>query len=160
MKKAALFPIGLAAFLAFMTAVIGSTITVLDEWYYSLQQPPWAPPDWLFGIAWTIIFAMIALAGYLAWFKAPTRRDIDYALTLFALNGFLNLLWSFLFFRLQRPDWAFYELTLLWLSILMLIIFCARFSRGAALLLLPYLVWVSFAGALNFQIVHLNAPFG
>ncbi|MEO1045529.1 MAG: TspO/MBR family protein [Pseudomonadota bacterium] len=160
MNKAALLPISIAAFLALMTALIGSTITVLDEWYYSLAQPEWAPPDWLFGIAWTVIFALIALAGYLAWFKAQTRRDIDFALMLFALNGFLNLMWSFLFFRFQRPDWAFYELIMLWVSILVLIIFCGRFSRGTSLLLLPYLAWVSFAGALNYEIVRLNGPFG
>lgn len=160
MTRAALLPISIAAFMALMVALVGGTITVLDDWYYSLQQPAWAPPDFLFGIAWTSIFALIALAGFLAWTKAPTRRDADIMIGLFALNGFLNLMWSFLFFRAQRPDWALYELCGLWLSIFILILFCARFSKGASLLLFPYLAWVSFAGALNYAIVALNGPFG
>ena len=102
---------------------------------------------------------MIALAGVLAWQRAPTRRDAEIAIGLFALNGFLNLGWSFVFFRMQRPDLAFYELIALWLSILALIIFLGRFSKAAAALLLPYIVWVTIAGALNWQIVQLNGPF-
>lgn len=159
MTRAAIFPVIIAGSLALITAVVGGTITVLDGWYYSLQQPEWAPPDYAFGIIWTAVFAMIALAGLLAWQKAPTRRDAEIAIGLFALNGFLNLGWSFVFFRMQRPDLAFYELILLWLSILVLIIFCGRFSKGAAALLLPYIIWVTIAGALNWQIVQLNGPF-
>jgi benzodiazapine receptor len=159
MTRAAIFPVIIAGSLALITAVVGGTITVLDGWYYSLQQPEWAPPDYAFGIIWTAVFAMIALAGLLAWQKAPTRRDAEIAIGLFALNGFLNLGWSFVFFRMQRPDLAFYELILLWLSILALIIFCGRFSKGAAALLLPYIIWVTIAGALNWQIVQLNGPF-
>ena len=160
MTRAAFFPAVIAGSLAVITALVGSTITVLDSWYYSLRQPAWAPPDYAFGIIWTAVFALIALAGVLAWRKAPTRRDIEIALGLFALNGFLNLAWSFLFFRMQRPDYAMVELVLLWLSILALILFCGRFSKGAALLLLPYLIWVTIAGVLNWQVVQLNGPFG
>jgi len=114
----------------------------------------------MFGVIWTSIFAMIAVAGVLAWEKAPTRRETEISLGLFALNGFLNLGWSFLFFRLQRPDLAFYELLSLWLSILILILFCGRFSKWSAFLLVPYLVWVTIAGTLNYQVVQLNGPFG
>ena len=87
-------------------------------------------------------------------------RTGDTLIGLFALNGFLNILWSLLFFRMQRPDWAFAELLLLWLSVGALVIFCGRQSRFAGLLLVPYLVWVTIAGALNWQIVELNGPFG
>lgn len=160
MNRAALFPIIIAATLALITAMVGGSITVLDSWYYSLQQPSWAPPDYMFGIIWTTIFALIALAGFLGWQKAPSRRTAEIMLGLFALNGFLNLSWSFLFFRMERPDLAFYELIALWLSILALIIFCGRFSKSASLLLVPYLVWVTIAGMLNYQIVTLNGPFG
>lgn len=160
MTRAAIFPVLIAGSLAVVTAVVGSTITVLDSWYYSLQQPAWAPPDYAFGIIWTGVFALIALAGLLVWRQAPTRRDIEISLGLFALNGFLNLAWSFIFFRMQRPDLAFYELILLWLSIMALILFCGRFSKGAAALLLPYLAWVTIAGVLNYQVVQLNGPFG
>jgi translocator protein len=160
MTRAALFPVLIAGSLAAVTALVGSTITVLDSWYFSLQQPAWAPPDYAFGIIWTAVFALIAVAGVFAWERAPTRRDLEYALGLFALNGFLNLAWSFLFFRMQRPDLAFYELIALWLSILVLIVFCGRFSKLASLLLVPYLIWVTIAGALNWQVVQLNGPFG
>ena len=160
MNRAALFPIIIAATLALVTAMVGGSITVLDSWYYSLQQPSWAPPDYMFGIIWTTIFALIALAGFLGWQKAPSRRTAEIVLGLFALNGFLNLSWSFLFFRMERPDLAFYELIALWLSILALVIFCGRFSKSASLLLVPYLVWVTIAGMLNYQIVALNGPFG
>ena len=160
MNRAALFPIIIAATLALVTAMVGGSITVLDSWYYSLQQPSWAPPDYMFGIIWTTIFALIAMAGFLGWQKAPSRRTAEIMLGLFALNGFLNLSWSFLFFRMERPDLAFYELIALWLSILALIIFCGRFSKSASLLLVPYLVWVTIAGMLNYQIIALNGPFG
>ncbi len=160
MSRASLLPITIAALLVLVTAFVGETITVLDEWYYSLTQPSWAPPGYLFGIIWTVVFALIAIAGVFAWEQAPTRRHTEIMLGMFAFNGFLNLLWSFLFFRMQRPDWAFYELTLLWLSIAVLIAFCGRFSKTASLLLLPYLIWVTIAGALNYQVIQLNGPFG
>lgn len=160
MTRAALMPMLIAGSLAVLTAVVGSTITVLDSWYYALEQPAWAPPGYMFGIIWTAVFAMIALAGVFTWERAPTRRDLEIALGLYALNGFLNLLWSFLFFRLQRPDLAFWELLGLWLSIAALIWFCGRFSKAAAALLAPYLIWVTIAGVLNWQVVQLNGPFG
>jgi translocator protein len=160
MTRAAVFPVLIAGSLALVTAAVGGTITVLDGWYHSLAQPSWAPPDYMFGVIWTAVFALIALAGVLTWRMAPTRRDIEIALGLYAFNGFLNLGWSFLFFRMQRPDLAFYELIALWLSILALILFCGRFSKGAAALLLPYLIWVAIAGVLNYQVVQLNGPFG
>ena len=77
----------------------------------------------------------------------------------FSLNAFLNTLWSLLFFRLKRPDWAVYEVGFLWLSIVLLIVLLARESRTASWLLSPYLAWVSFAAVLNWTIVQLNAPF-
>ena len=160
MTKARIWPILIAGSLALVTAMVGGTITVLDDWYYALRQPDWAPPDYRFGIIWTAVFAMIALAGVFAWERAPTRRDVEIAIGMFALNGFLNLAWSFLFFRMQRPDLAFYELIMLWVSIALLIWWCGRFSRAAAALLVPYLVWVTIAGALNWQVVQLNGPFG
>ena len=159
MTRAAFFPVIIAGSLAVITAMVGSTITVLDSWYFSLQQPGWAPPDYAFGIIWTAVFGLIAIAGVFAWERAQTRRDIEVSLGLFALNGFLNLGWSLLFFRMQRPDLAFYELIALWLSIAALIWFCGRFSKLAAWLLVPYLIWVTIAGALNWQVVQLNGPF-
>ena len=153
-------PVVVAAVSAVGVAVLGGLMTELGDWYYGLQQPRWKPPDWLFGPAWTLIFALAAAAGVAAWRAIPQKAQREWLLVLFALNGFLNVLWSLLFFRLQRPDWAQFEVAFLWLSIVVLITFVVRYSRRAAWLLLPYLAWVSFAALLNGAVVRLNAPFG
>lgn len=160
MSRAAILPIVIAAALALLVAVLGSSITVLDGWYRTLQQPDWAPADPVFGMVWTVVFSLTAIAAVLTWSAIRTRRDSEIMLGLFALNGFLNVCWSLVFFRLQRPDWAFYELILLWLSVLALILFCRRHSQLAAVLLVPYIAWVTIAGTLNYQVVQLNGPFG
>ena len=160
MSRAWFFPSALAAFAALAVATLGMTITDLGPWYRSLAQPGWAPPDPLYGAAWTAIFALTAGSGVLAWAAAPSRSALETLIGLFALNGFLNVLWSLLFFQFRRPDWALFELVLLWGSIVALILVVSRHSRPAAWLLLPYLAWVSFAGVLNGEIVRLNGAFG
>lgn len=152
-------PILIALLAALLVATVGGTLTDIGPWYQSLQKPSWQPPDWLFGPAWTLIFALAAISAATAWRDAPRREDREWMIALFALNGFLNVLWSLLFFRLHRPDWALIEVGALWLSILVLILVLARYSRPAALLLLPYLAWVTFAAVLNWRVVQLNAPF-
>lgn len=152
-------PIVIALLAAFLVGSVGGTMTELGPWYQSLQKPSWQPPDWLFAPAWTLIFALAALAAATAWRDAPSREDREWMIALFSLNGFLNIAWTLLFFRTQRPDWALIEVVALWLSILALILVLGRYSRTAALLLLPYLAWVSFATLLNWRIVQLNAPF-
>ncbi len=154
-----MMPSLVAAAAALLVAGLGATITQLGPWYHGLHQPGWAPPDIAFGPAWTIIFALTAIAGVTAWQAAPNRTIRDTLVGLFALNGFLNLLWSFLFFRMHRPDWAGIEVLLLWASIAALIVACRRVSMRAAWLLVPYLIWVTFAGILNATVVQLNAPF-
>jgi len=140
-------------------AVLGAITTVLGTWYYQLRKPGWQPPDWLFGPAWTLIFALAALAGVLFWQRQTGRNARLQVMGAFALNGFLNLFWSLLFFRLERPDWALYEVGFLWLSIVLLIGLLASASRAAGWLLAPYLAWVTFASVLNWKIVQLNGPF-
>jgi len=159
LKKIWLLPVAIATIAAGFVAFLGATVTDLGPWYQALEKPGWTPPAVVFPIAWTIIYALITVAGITAWRSAPTSRDAQSVISLFALNAFLNITWSLLFFRLHRPDWAFAELIALWLSILALMIFCARFSRTASLLLVPYLAWVSVAGALNWAILDLNASF-
>jgi translocator protein len=151
----------LAAVAAMVVAGLGALITDLGPWYYRLEVPSWKPPDWLFGPAWTVIFTLAALSGYLSWSHAP-RYSPNHArvLALFTINGLLNIAWSALFFRLHRLDWALLEVVLLWLSIAGLMFLTARHSRLASLLLLPYLLWVSFAGCLNLVLLRLNGPTG
>jgi translocator protein len=107
-----------------------------------------------------VILAMASLSAYLAWRNAQDRRDRIVIVILFCVNGALNILWSPLFFKLRRPDWALLEVPLLWLSILASVVLLAPISGTASLLLAPYLVWVTFAAILNLTIVRLNRPFG
>ncbi|MBX7483524.1 TspO/MBR family protein [Qipengyuania qiaonensis] len=153
-------PIIVAGLAAIGVAVLGATITDLGPWYQSLEKPGWTPADPVFGIAWTLIFTLAAVAAVSTWRAAPSTRVSDTIIGLFALNGFLNVLWSLIFFRMQRPDWAFAELLLLWLSVGALVVFCGRYSRLASVALVPYLIWVTIAGALNWQVIELNGPFG
>lgn len=96
-----LLPAAVAAVTTTLIAALGATITVLGPWYDALQQPSWAPPTIVFGPAWTIIFALCAVSATFAWMAAPNRDVADTVIGLFALNGFLNLLWSFLFFPVR-----------------------------------------------------------
>ncbi|RYY41989.1 MAG: tryptophan-rich sensory protein [Sphingomonadales bacterium] len=155
-----MMPVVVAAAAALFVAFLGGTITDLGPWYDGLRKPEWTPPRFAFPIVWTTIFALAAAAAVAAWRAAPKAKAADTVVGLFALNGFLNVLWSLLFFRLKRPDWAMAELVLLELSILVLIVYCGRFSRLAAVLLVPYAIWVGAAGALNWQVIQLNGPFG
>ena len=153
-------PILTAAIAASALGVLGALVTDLSTWYYALRKPAWQPPDWLFGPVWTLIFGLSALAGVLAWREAWGTMDRTRLLVLFAVNAALNVGWSWLFFRLHRPDWALFEVGFLWLSIAVLMVALWPMSRAASWLLVPYLVWVTFAAVLNFAIVQLNRPFG
>jgi len=151
--------IAVAALSALMLAGAGGLATEIGPWYRALRKPTWQPPDWAFGPAWTLILGLAAWSGALAWEAAPDAAGRLQVIALFAANGLFHFLWSPLFFRLKRPDWALFEVVFLWLSCLALIIGLARFSTTASLLIVPYLLWVSFASWLNLAIVRLNAPF-
>lgn len=152
-------PILVAALAALFVAALGATMTELGPWYFALRQPAWKPPDALFGPIWTVMFALVALAGASAWRAAPPGAAREWLLAGFATNGFLNVAWSLIFFRLQRPDWALAEVVLLWLSIVVMIALVRRHAPRAALMLLPYLAWVTLAAALNYEVVRMNGPF-
>ena len=153
-------PVLVAAAAALFVAALGAAATDIGPWYLGLKQPSWKPPDILFGPVWTLIYALTAYAGVLAWRYARDRAQQMRFMGLFALNALLNVGWSELFFGLQRPDWALIELVPFWLSIVVLIVAVAQVSHTAAWVLSPYLVWVTFAGVLNLAVVRLNAPFG
>lgn len=159
MSRAWLFPIVVAGLVAAMVALVGMTMTEIGPWYHSLVQPRWAPPDAAYGVAWTAIYAFTALAAVTGWLAMPVGREREGLIGLFALNGFLNIVWSLLFFRLHRPDWALFEVLLLWLSVAALLVYIWRRSMTGAVLMLPYLLWVTFAGYLTMTIVRLNGPF-
>jgi len=152
-------PIIIAAGVALFLGVAGGLLTPIDGWYRALRKPSWQPPDWAFGPAWTIILGLAAWSAVVAWNAAATpdqRRDV---IVLFAVNAVCHFLWSPLFFRLRRPDWALLEVVFLWSSLVALIIGLWPISPFASALILPYFAWVSFAAYLNWTIVKLNAPF-
>jgi tryptophan-rich sensory protein len=149
-------PVLAAAAAAVIVAMLGAVMTDLGPWYRHLAMPSWKPPDALFGPAWTLIFACAALAAAQGW-RTLTWPAARFALCgYFALNASLNVLWSALFFRLHQPHWAALEVGLLWLSIVMLMFTLWRGSRLASWLLLPYLLWVSYAALLNIAVAKLN----
>lgn len=152
-------PVAIAALAAIAVAAIGGTLTDLGPWYQSLKEPSWKPPDSAFGLIWTTIFAMAAAAGVVAWRAETKLIGRQWMLGLFAINGFFNILWSLVFFKLRRPDFALIEVAALWGSILVLIIFLYRRSLLSGVLMMPYLIWVSIAAALNYQVAILNGPF-
>ena len=153
------FPVLVAAAAALLVASLGATFTDLGPWYQSLRQPAWKPPDVLFGPAWTLIFGLVAFSAFKTWDSTPDLASRTWIVGLFCLNGVLNILWSWLFFRLQRPDLALAEVVLLLISIVALIVFVRPHSRTASWLLVPYLAWVTFAAFLNLAVVRLNYDF-
>ncbi|MDR7484118.1 MAG: TspO/MBR family protein [Armatimonadota bacterium] len=150
--------LGLFVLLCYGTAALGSMATArsVGDWYAGIRKPAWTPPTWLFGPVWTLVYASMAVAGWLAWkqtgwFGAPA------AFMLFALQLVLNAVWSWLFFALRNPGAALVGMGLLWLSILVVLILFWRIAPAAGWLLVPYLGWVTFAAVLNLRIWRLNA---
>jgi len=128
-----------------------------SEWYYQvLMKPSWNPPDWLFAPVWTVLFIMMGTALYLVVRDGLSRPGVKAAVAVYSLQLLLNLAWSALFFGMQSPFYAFLEIIVLWLAIVTTMVLFARQSRVAAYLLVPYLLWVSFASYLNFVIWQLN----
>ena len=145
---------------AVILAIAGAVLTDIGSWYRDLKKPGWQPPDWLFGPAWTIILGLAAWAALLSWSEATSPSDQAIILSVYGANFLFHLLWSPLFFRYQRPDWALVEVLFLWLSVLAMLIMAWRFTPLAGAMILPYFLWVSFAAVLNARIVQLNRPFG
>ena len=148
-----LFAFGGASFGAAATGVIFRP----GEWYRRLDKPRWRPPDWLFAPVWTLLYAIIALSGWLVW-REQGFADSAVPLTAYAVQLVLNAGWTPIFFGLRRPGLAAIEIALLWVSIVATIFLFYPVSPSAAGLLVPYLVWVSFAAALNISIWRRNPP--
>lgn len=139
---------------SFAAAWIGSQF-MPGDWYASLAKPSWNPPSGVFGPVWTILYLLMGVAAWVVWREAGFS-GARLALSLFIVQLVLNALWSYLFFGLQQPMVAFVEIVVLWCTIMatMLAFWQVRPSAGA--LLVPYLCWVSFASALNYQLWRLN----
>jgi len=146
----ALAAFGVAVFIAAAIGGLGVRGTTAE--YNGLDQPAWAPPSWLFGPVWTILYAMIAVAGWLVW----QRVGFALPLWIWAAQLVLNAIWTPLFFGAGRYDLAFVDIALLWLLLGATVVLFRRVRPAAAVLLLPYWAWVSYAAALNLSIWQLN----
>jgi len=149
---------GLMAWLiiSFIAAAIGAAASLdAAPFYAHLMRPDWAPPPSVFGPVWTGLYALMGIAAWLVW-RDGGFRGARVALSLFLIQLALNALWSWLFFKWQRGALAFADILLLWVLILATLIGFWRARRIAGVLLLPYLLWVSFASALNYAVWRLN----
>ncbi|MFC7521554.1 TspO/MBR family protein [Xanthomonas populi] len=142
--------------LCYLVAALGATASIkAASFYVELERPAWAPPGWLFGPVWTALYGMMAVSVWLVWRRVGWSRE-RVALSLFVLHLGLNGLWSWLFFAWHMGAWAFVDIVALWLVLALTILAFAKRQRAAAWLLVPYLLWVSFAAALNYSVWQLN----
>jgi len=142
-----------------LAGFIGSLFTTpaIPTWYKTLTKPSFTPPNSLFSPVWITLFLLMGISLFLVWQKNLQDRKVKIALVFFAIQLVLNILWSILFFGLKSPLLAFIEIIILWFVILLTILKFIKVSKPAGLLLLPYILWISFAAFLNFFLWNLNA---
>lgn len=140
----------------FAASIVGAIASVqATSFYQELVQPSWAPPSSVFGPVWTVLYALMAIAAWLVWRTGGFRANRR-ALSLFIAQLVANALWSWLFFAWHRGWWAFVDIVVLWVLIVATLVAFWRVRILAGVLLVPYLLWVSFAMALNFSVWRLN----
>ena len=135
----------------YLVAFVGSLFTssaVNSDWYDSVR-PAITPPNWVFPVVWNILFFLIALSLYFSWINSKSSDVRKEIVIVFGINFLLNIFWSVLYFGLKSPQYAFVEIFILWVSIIVMIYTTYKIDRKAAYLLIPYLLWVSFAVVLN-----------
>ncbi len=139
-----------------LAGIIGSIFTVssISDWYTYLNKPFFNPPSWIFGPVWTVLYILMGIAFYLIW--TSDRRKSITPLVIFGVQLIFNAFWSILFFGFRNPFYAFIDIILLWLFIVLSIYLFVKINKKAAYLLVPYITWVSFAAYLNYSIWQLN----
>jgi len=157
-KKIRIFKLITSILICQGVGAIGALFTspAISTWYATIQKPSFNPPSWIFAPVWTFLFLLMGISLYLVWSKGWKDKKIKTAISIFGVQLALNTLWSLLFFPLQSPLYAFIEIIILWAAILMTINAFYKISKLAAYLLVPYILWVSFAAVLNFAIMILN----
>ncbi|MDD5152597.1 MAG: tryptophan-rich sensory protein [Candidatus Pacebacteria bacterium] len=139
--------------------IVGSffTFSEIPTWYATITKPAINPPSWVFGPVWTTLFFLMGISAFLVWRKMETNReDVKMALSIFGFQLILNTLWSIIFFGMHNIGLALAEIVVLWLAIVWTIVEFYKLSRASAYLLLPYIVWVTFAGYLTYNLWVLN----
>ncbi len=141
--------------MTFLIAYLGSsaTTTSINDWYPTLTKPIFNPPNWIFAPVWSILFTLMAIAFYLVWISPNYKR---FHFKLYINQLFINYLWSFMFFFLRNPTWAFINIIILITIVSITTIQFSKINKTAGYLMLPYLIWISFASVLNLAIIILN----
>src|SRR3989344_335854 len=141
-----------------LAGIIGSifTFSAIPTWYATLAKPTLNPPSWIFGPVWTTLYALMGISAFLVWKKGWDHKDVRKALGVFLFQLVLNAVWSIIFFGLHSPLWALVNIIFMWLAIVWTMVIFYKISKPAMWLLLPYILWVSFASYLNYSILILN----
>jgi len=158
MKFNNFFKLAIAIVVAELAGAIGSVFTVsaIPNWYAGLVKPALNPPSWVFGPAWTTLYALMGIAAFLIWKSGWDKKEVKKALGVFGIQLVLNALWSIIFFGLHSPGWALVDIIALWFAIVWTMVVFYKISKPAAYLLVPYILWVSFVSYLNYSIWMLN----
>jgi benzodiazapine receptor len=149
---------GAVAFWA-TVATIGALVTDIGPWYKSLRQPSWKPADKYFGLIWTTVFICAGTGGVVAWRGGGTQTERTLFLVACVVNGLGNIHWSYLFFRKRRPDWAQLQVLPFYASIWWMAWTAYTLTPDAGIWFVPYILWVTAAIKLNWDVVQLNRPF-
>jgi tryptophan-rich sensory protein len=152
-----LFKLSLLVVFCEVVGLLGAVFTIpsITGWYVHLNKPPFNPPNWIFGPVWTMLYLLMGVSLFLVLEK-KLKKQKNFLLALFFFQLLLNFLWSVIFFGWHMPLLAMVDIILLWISIALLIIDFWKFSKPAAIILIPYLLWVSFASILNLFVAFLN----
>jgi len=159
MQKRVIFKLIVSLIVCQLAGFVGSLFTTpsIPTWYASLAKPSFTPPNWVFSPVWISLFVLMGISLFLLWEKTLHYPGVRTAMFWFAVQLGLNMLWSILFFGLKSPFLALIGIIVLWIAIFLTILKSFRVSKLAGVLLLPYLIWVSFAAGLNYSIWTLNA---
>lgn len=158
MKKGFKSKLFIAIGICLLVGLIGSmaTQTSISGWFETLEKPSWNPPNWLFAPVWTTLYILMGISAALVWQKGLRKKEVQNALYIFGFQLILNAFWSIIFFALREPLWAFVEIVILFITIILTIKAFKSINRTAAYLLVPYAIWVAFATILTLEIVRLN----
>jgi len=141
-----------------LAGIIGALFTTpaIQTWYLGLRKPDFAPPNWVFAPVWTALYLLMGISLFIVWNAGIDKSNVRKSMWTFILQLLLNILWSYLFFGLRSPLLGLIEIIALWFMIVLTMVFFFRISKTAALILIPYLLWVSFASYLNYLLFILN----
>ena len=151
-----------AVIISELAGVVGALFTTpsIQTWYATLVKPAFSPPNWIFGPVWVTLYLLMGIAAFLVWRKGFSHKTVKIALGVFVFQLVLNSLWSILFFGLHNPFLALVEIIVMWLAIVATMFTFYKVSKPAMYLLVPYILWVSFAAYLNYEIWKLNLLLG